>query len=243
MCRLVAHRGQQATCPENTLESIRQAIHCGARAVEFDIQMSKDHIPVVCHDVNLRRTAGIDMDITQHCYDEMKDISVGEPSRYAEQYINVTLPTLGMMAKQLQATPEVLVFVELKDESIEAFGIDSYLGPVIEQLSLIRQQTIVIANNLQALLRLREQIDLAIGWIVHGMHEQDFALATHHNLDYLVINHKYCPGHYDFSSNRWKWFVYETRNPDKVVRLFEQGVAFVETNDICQLLQRLPGYK
>lgn len=242
MCRIVAHRGQQATFPENTLESIREAIRCGAQAVEFDIQMSADHIPVVCHDVNLFRTSGIDMDITQHRYHEMKAVSVGEPSRFAGEYSNVTLPTLEVMVEQLQETPQVLTFVELKDESIDIFGIDIFLEAVIEQI-LTLQNCIVIADNLQALLQIREKTGISIGWIIHRMHEQDFSLATQYALDYLAINHSYCQADYDFSTDNWKWLVYETRNPDKAVRLFEQGVTFVETNDVCQLLKRLPGYK
>ena len=243
MCRIVAHRGQQATCPENTLESIREAIRCGAQAVEFDVQMCADHIPVICHDVNLLRTAGIDMDITQHEYGDLKDISVGEPSRFGERYTNVSLPTLEVMVKQLQLTPDILVFVELKEQGIEVFGIDTFLHHVVTQLGPIKQQVVVIAENLEALLQLKEHSGIPIGWIIHRMEDSQLALAAQHAVDYLVINHKHCPEHYDFSADNWRWFVYETRNPDKVVRLFEQGVSFVETNDICQLLQRLPGYK
>src|SRR5210317_1309763 len=105
MSRIVAHRGQQTTFPENTLEGIQEAIRCGAKAVEFDVQMTADHIPVVCHDMNLLRTAGIDLDITENRYADMEAISVGEPSRFAEQYLSVKLPSLKDMVTQLTATP------------------------------------------------------------------------------------------------------------------------------------------
>ncbi|MEJ2141784.1 MAG: glycerophosphodiester phosphodiesterase family protein [Gammaproteobacteria bacterium] len=243
MRRIVAHRGQRATFPENTLEGIRAAIRCGARAVEFDVQMSADHVPVVSHDANLLRTAGIDMDITQHSYEELKQICVGEPSRFAQQYTSVRLPTLEAMVEELLTMTEVLTFVELKDESIDAFGLDTFLYPVIEQLRRLQQQCIVMAENLEVLLQLQKRMATPIGWILHRLDEADFALAKQHTVDYLVINQKYCPAHYDFPTGKWKWIVYETRNPDKAVRLFEQGVSFVETNDVCQLLKRLPGYK
>ena len=55
MSKIVAHRGQNTTHPENTLDSIKKAVDCGAKAVEFDVQMSTDHIPLVCHDINLQR--------------------------------------------------------------------------------------------------------------------------------------------------------------------------------------------
>lgn len=243
MCRIVAHRGQRATFPENTLEGIRAAIQCGAGAVEFDVQMCADLIPVVCHDVNLLRTSGIDMDITQHRYEELKDISVGEPSRFAQQYTSIRLPTLESMVNELLTTAEVLTFVELKDESIDVFGLDTFLYPVIEQLVRIKERCIVLAENLEALLQLKKQVATPIGWIIRRLDTNDFLLAEQHAVDYLVINQNYCPEHYHFPADNWKWIVYETRNPDKAVRLFEQGVSFVETNDVCQLLKRLPGYK
>ena len=244
MSSIVAHRGQQATFPENTLEGVQEAIRCGARAVEFDVQMSADHIPVVCHDVNLLRTAGIDMDITQNRYADMQTISVGEPSRFSEQYASVTLPSLQNVINQLTDIPDVLAFVELKDESIDVFGIDNFIEPVIKQLLPIKDHCIVIADNLQALIRLKQDAGLPVGWIIHRWDEDDFRLAKQQHLDYLVINHKYFPEQqHDFSSDPWQWVIYETRNPDKAVRLFEQGAAFVETDDACQLLNRLPGYK
>ena len=85
MSRLVAHRGQPFTFPENTLESIQQAISCGASAVEFDVQMTADHVPVISHNSSLLKTAGIDLNITKAKYTDLKGICVGEKSRFAEQ--------------------------------------------------------------------------------------------------------------------------------------------------------------
>ena len=243
MCRIVAHRGQPSTFPENTLEGIQEAIRCGAKAVEFDVQMTADHVPVVCHDINLRRTAGVELDISQHRYDEISTISVGEPARFSETYHSVTLPTLQDTLLYIQSEPDVLAFVELKDESIDTFGLTTFLSPVEEQLMPVIAQCIVIADNLDILIELKRKTGIPVGWIIHQWQQDDFDKAEQHGLDYLVINHKYCPGGFDFTATPWKWVIYETRNPDKAVRLFEQGAAFVETDDICQLLQRLPGYR
>ena len=35
---------------ENTIESLRQAGGCGADCVEFDVQLTRDLVPVVYHD-------------------------------------------------------------------------------------------------------------------------------------------------------------------------------------------------
>jgi len=53
--QLVAHRGLQATYPENTALSVQKAIDAGALFVEVDIQLSLDKQPMVYHDISLER--------------------------------------------------------------------------------------------------------------------------------------------------------------------------------------------
>ena len=240
MSQLVAHRGQKSSFPENTLESIFEAIACGAMAVEFDVQMTLDYVPVICHDPTLFRTAGVDITITGVNYADLKDISVGEPSRFAEQYQAVTLPSLQAMVAMLKASPQVIVFVELKSESIDVFGIEGFLEPVIAQIESIKQHCVVIADDLQALLSLKQQTSIPIGWIIHRWNNKDLILAKQSQIDYLIINHKYYIGQeHDFAADSWDWVMYETCDPDKALSLFDQGVDFVETADICSMLKQL----
>lgn len=53
---VIAHRGNRAHAPENTLESLRQGVASGADALEFDLHLSADGVPVVIHDPTLDRT-------------------------------------------------------------------------------------------------------------------------------------------------------------------------------------------
>ena len=53
---IVAHRGASGLAPENTLAAFRLAIELGAPAVECDVHLSADGIPVVIHDAQLDRT-------------------------------------------------------------------------------------------------------------------------------------------------------------------------------------------
>jgi glycerophosphoryl diester phosphodiesterase len=52
----VAHRGASGVAPENTVAAFDEAIRLGAPAVEFDLRLSKDNVPVVLHDATLDRT-------------------------------------------------------------------------------------------------------------------------------------------------------------------------------------------
>ena len=54
------HRGAMALRPENTLPSFQEAIRAGADFIEFDIQVTRDHVPVISHDpvINLEICQG-----------------------------------------------------------------------------------------------------------------------------------------------------------------------------------------
>ncbi|QRX83461.1 glycerophosphodiester phosphodiesterase [Glaciimonas sp. PAMC28666] len=54
--KIVAHRGGGTMAPENTLAGIRCGLSHGYRAVEFDVMLSSDGIPVLMHDPVLGRT-------------------------------------------------------------------------------------------------------------------------------------------------------------------------------------------
>ena len=63
----MAHRGQRATVPEQTLEAYRVAIELGCDAIECDVQRTRDGRLAMFHDLTLDRTtdghgpiAGID---------------------------------------------------------------------------------------------------------------------------------------------------------------------------------------
>src|SRR5512137_1702980 len=53
---VIGHRGNRAFAPENTLESLLEAVALGADALEFDLRVSSDGQLVVFHDPTLERT-------------------------------------------------------------------------------------------------------------------------------------------------------------------------------------------
>jgi glycerophosphoryl diester phosphodiesterase len=54
----VAHRGWHKAHIENTLEAFRAAYEAGCHMVEFDVQLTRDGVPVVFHDDDCKRLAG-----------------------------------------------------------------------------------------------------------------------------------------------------------------------------------------
>lgn len=56
---IIAHRGDSAHAPENTLEAARLGQLAGAQAWELDVQLTRDGVPVVLHDESLMRTTDV----------------------------------------------------------------------------------------------------------------------------------------------------------------------------------------
>jgi glycerophosphoryl diester phosphodiesterase len=56
---IIAHRGDSYHAPENTLEAARRGWEAGADAWEFDVQMTRDGVPVIVHDESLLRTTDV----------------------------------------------------------------------------------------------------------------------------------------------------------------------------------------
>ena len=80
---LVAHRGWPRRYPENTLVSIEAAIAAGARYVEVDVQLTRDLVPVLFHDENIRRICSMEGTISHYTFEELRRFPASEPGASA----------------------------------------------------------------------------------------------------------------------------------------------------------------
>jgi glycerophosphoryl diester phosphodiesterase len=62
---LIAHRGAPQEHPEHSIAGYRSAIRQGSIFIEPDLMISRDNVIYVCHDRNLKRTTGKNIDITK----------------------------------------------------------------------------------------------------------------------------------------------------------------------------------
>lgn len=82
---IASHRGRFGGCiPENTLDAFDTAIMAGADIVETDIAKLADGEFILFHDDTARRVLGLEGNIADYTFDQVKDIplknSIGEPS-------------------------------------------------------------------------------------------------------------------------------------------------------------------
>lgn len=87
-----AHRGASQYAPENTLASFYMGWQMGANGIETDIQCTSDGIPVLFHDNNMERIAGLNSRICDLTYEELRVIDVG--AHKGADYRGEHVPTL-----------------------------------------------------------------------------------------------------------------------------------------------------
>ena len=68
---ILGHRGAAGEAPENTLLSFELALKQGADILESDVHLTRDGVPVLCHDARLDRTTNGAGPIAEHPFAEV----------------------------------------------------------------------------------------------------------------------------------------------------------------------------
>jgi glycerophosphoryl diester phosphodiesterase len=99
--------------------AFQMAIDAGADGVELDVRLSKDGVPVVVHDRNLKRLAGRPESIADLTAKELARVDIGShfnathPKRAQSEFAGVGVPTLAEVL-EVFAIAGCFVHVELK---------------------------------------------------------------------------------------------------------------------------------
>ncbi|MEU3093655.1 glycerophosphodiester phosphodiesterase [Streptomyces sp. NPDC006967] len=73
----VAHRGDPYRVRENTVASLRSALDRGADAVEIDVRLTRDGVPVLLHDGTLKRLWEHDRPLLSLSWEEVRGVTAG----------------------------------------------------------------------------------------------------------------------------------------------------------------------
>ena len=130
----IAHRGASARAPENTLRAFACAHALGADGIELDAQTTRDGVPVVFHDADLRRLTGRPGRVSDFPRAELRDLRVGgEP-----------IPTL--KEALALARGQMLVQIEIKK--------GARVAPIVAAIRSTRMaRSVIIASFEHAILR------------------------------------------------------------------------------------------
>lgn len=116
------HRGYCAKYPENTMISFEAAIDLGVDAIEFDVWLSADKVPVLMHDGNAVRTCGVNKNLRDMTLEEIKELEPAYVEKFGDKYtgMGVTVPTLEELLQMCsEKCPNLILGVEIKEYTEE----------------------------------------------------------------------------------------------------------------------------
>lgn len=234
--QLVAHRGWRLRYPENTLVGIEAAIQAGARHVEIDVQLTADHVAMLCHDHALLRICGVDRDICQLPRTELAGLSAYEPERLGDRFLGTPLSALSELVTLLQRYPDVRLYAEIKRHSLRVFGADSVLHSVLPDLHALRGRCYVISFDVPVLEQARRA-----GWKHIAPVLIDLEQLRTERMTQLAPDMVFCDSDLLTEGTSLKTFpypaaVYEIDRYDDALHWFDEGAALVETFAIGELI-------
>jgi len=145
---IIAHRGASFYEPENTIAAFKRALELGADVIELDVRFSAEGIPVVVHDEDLSRLAGISKKIREMTLNEIRNVKV---------FGREPIPTLEEALEFIDR--KAGVFIELKE-----VGLEDRVVEIVERLNLV-DNVMIISFHLEALIKvrgLRKDIDVGL---------------------------------------------------------------------------------
>lgn len=158
---IVAHRGLTSVHLENTLAAFTSAFEAGADGVEFDVQLTRDLMPMVFHDRELARLVGVNNNIDDLSLEELRGLRQ-KSDRYAMDYPISTLEEV------LTAMPEgKLINIELK----ETTGMKGALGmaKVLEVIAPFKHKLKIVISSFDAPILAMvdaQDPDYALGFLI-----------------------------------------------------------------------------
>jgi len=143
---VIAHRGASGYTPENTLISFLKAIELNADAVECDVHLSKDNIPIVIHDEELNRTTDGKGYVKDYSLKELKSLNAGYKNRFFDKFKDEKIPTLREVLEVCKN--KIGVVIEIKNGPFFYDGIEDKIVNLIKELDMEEQVIISAFDHL-----------------------------------------------------------------------------------------------
>jgi glycerophosphoryl diester phosphodiesterase len=233
---IIAHRGNAAEFPENTLQSLASAVELGVKHLEFDVQLTADLVPVVLHDADLERVGNRPDVVHDLPWAQLAEIPVGEINRFGSRFAFTYPPSLEQVMDALADWEGVTAYVEIKRASLRRFGRETVLRHVAEVLQPALDRCVVISFDLPSLRIMRLMTGARIGWVVSDYGAEALAEATSAAPEFLFANLDRLPeGLETLLPGPWGWALYEVRDLKTARECQSRGARYVETMAVRSL--------
>lgn len=244
---VIAHRGDSARYPENTLPAFEGAVAAGADMVELDVTLSADGHPVVIHDSTLDRTTDGSGPVRHHSLRELQSLDAG--SWKGLSFRNLTIPALSevfdLIGGKIAINIEIKGGPEARRSNIEALILElvgtydlhssvilsSFDYPILRKARELdgRIALAVLSDEREGRERIREQVR-EVGACAYNPNQKflDPAMvADLHGKGILVL----------------PWAQSAHNHPDTMKRVLEWGCDGFFANDPAMLAELVRPYR
>ena len=140
---VIAHRGASGDAPENTIAALELALFQNSDAIEIDIRLSSDDVPVLFHDKTINRTtSGSGTRIESLTLQEIKQLDAG--LWFSNDYRYEEIPTLYEALAYLKGSTTVYIELKSLSQTLEDKTID-----IIYELDMVDEVVIQSFNQTQ----------------------------------------------------------------------------------------------
>ena len=152
---IIAHRGANRKAPQNTLPAFRQAIADGADGFETDVHLTKDGVPVICHNYTIDKTSDGTGAISSYTLAELKHFDFG--SYFSEEFRGTPLPTLDEFLTLVAPSDAKIINIELKCPQGRIFELVSKTILAIRRFGVLDR--VIISSFSPAILKTVKDIE------------------------------------------------------------------------------------
>lgn len=176
---VIGYRGS-AYGVENTLEAIQYAIDAGADYAEVDVLLSADGVPMVIHDVNLRRLTGQDRNVYDFTAEQLQQIPLHQNG------LTAYIPTLKAVVEYCEG--KILLAVEYKLHGREQVDLITEVMRVM-MASAYQKDSIYLSLDYNLVVGMKEQYpQYRAGYCVYGNVGRLTAGSLRDmNIDFLLV--------------------------------------------------------
>lgn len=176
---VVGHRGSQSG-PENTLSAIDGAIDAKADYAEIDVLLSKDGVPMVIHDDNLKRLTGENINVYDLTSSQLQKLTI------TQNDMTGRISTLDEMINHCRGKIDLLI--ELKLHGHEKRDLVAAVVDVIEE-NHFQKNCEIMSNEYSLVEQLKTNYpEYHVGYCVYSnLGKAEFSSLRELNIDFLII--------------------------------------------------------
>ncbi len=207
--------------------------------MECDLQMSVDRVPFVHHDASLKRMGGLDVDIRDTKAKVIKSMKATYVARFDQEFADNEFTTFRKLCKWLGCHEDVTMFVEIKQESIDRFGIPLFMDEVHRRIlkAQIERQCVIISFNPEVVEYTRKISSMQTAWVLPAWNDEIKARVEDLKPEFLFCDVESFPiKDEDVWRGVWQWALYNLDDVPSAIGMANRGIRYLETNQIGTLM-------